>query len=102
MHPIFIAHGPHFKQQYTGRQFNSVDIYELMCHILKVKPAKNDGSLRNVEHILLESSSALFTMSNLAGNTSTFLKFFLVIRNVSYYKMCVHCTCMFALQSCWR
>ena len=48
MYPIFIAHGPAFKQNYTTSSFNNVDIYPLMCFILGIKPAANNGSLENV------------------------------------------------------
>ena len=53
MHPIFLARGPAFKQgHHTPVQFNSVDIYPLLCHILDVAPAPHDGSLQNVNHML--------------------------------------------------
>lgn len=45
MDGIFIAKGPAFKNGYTGSSFSNVDLYELMCHLLAIDPAPNDGSL---------------------------------------------------------
>jgi hypothetical protein len=53
MYPIFIAHGPAFKQNYTIPSFNNVDIYPLMCFILGIQPAANNGSLENVLDMLV-------------------------------------------------
>lgn len=58
MHPIFIAHGPAFKKNYTSTPFNIVDIYPLMCHILRVPPHPNDGNLANIRHILLDEGGS--------------------------------------------
>ena len=52
MHPIFVAHGPAFKKNYTAAPFNTVDVYSLICHILSITPRPNDGSLTNIKHIL--------------------------------------------------
>ena len=52
MHPFFIAHGPVFKRGYISEPFNSVDVYPLICKILNIQPAPNNGSLDNIQHIL--------------------------------------------------
>ena len=54
MSPFFIASGPAFKKGYIAEPFDSVDIYPLMCHILGLTPAPNNGSLDNVKHMLHE------------------------------------------------
>ena len=36
MHPFFIAKGPVFKKDYVSEPFSNVNIYPLICHILKV------------------------------------------------------------------
>lgn len=59
MHPIFIAHGPAFKKSYKTKVFNNVDIYPLMCSILGVAPAVNNGSMYNVEQMLVSSQQKL-------------------------------------------
>ncbi|XP_060562317.1 bis(5'-adenosyl)-triphosphatase enpp4-like [Ruditapes philippinarum] len=53
MRPFFIAMGPAFKKGYISEHFNSVDIYPLMCHILGIEPAPNNGSLDNVKGLLM-------------------------------------------------
>uniref|UniRef100_T1EGT4 Extracellular Endonuclease subunit A domain-containing protein n=1 Tax=Helobdella robusta TaxID=6412 RepID=T1EGT4_HELRO len=53
MHPIFIASGPAFKVNYKlERPFEIVDLYSLMCYILKLPPHDNDGDFKRVESIL--------------------------------------------------
>ncbi|XP_078483545.1 ectonucleotide pyrophosphatase/phosphodiesterase family member 5-like [Ciona intestinalis] len=52
MHPFFIAHGPAFRQNYVSEPFDSVDVYGLICHILGITPALNNGSFTEVEHLL--------------------------------------------------
>ncbi len=52
MHGIFIAHGPAFRKGYTTPSFQNIHIYELLCHILKLKPAKNDGDFEKVKGML--------------------------------------------------
>ncbi|XP_070556761.1 ectonucleotide pyrophosphatase/phosphodiesterase family member 5-like isoform X2 [Ptychodera flava] len=45
MHPFFIAHGPAIKRNFTLEQFNNVDIYPLICKIMEIEAAPNNGSL---------------------------------------------------------
>ena len=52
MMATFIAHGPAFKKGYVAEPFENVDVYGLMCRILGLKPAKNDGDLRRVRGML--------------------------------------------------
>lgn len=52
MHGIFIASGPAFRRGHSVPSFQNIHLYELMCHILKLKPAKNDGSLEKVKGVL--------------------------------------------------
>ena len=43
MQGLFIANGPRIKQGITVKPFENIHIYELMCAILGLQPAKNDG-----------------------------------------------------------
>lgn len=54
MHPIFIAMGPSFKKGARVDTFNSVDVYPLMCKLLGLKPAPNNGSLGVVSQLLVD------------------------------------------------
>ena len=60
MHPIFIARGPAFRTGYVAEPFEVVDIYPLMCRILDLTPAVNDGSLNRIKHILTDEHVAMF------------------------------------------
>jgi ectonucleotide pyrophosphatase/phosphodiesterase family protein 5 len=56
MHPVFVAAGPVFKKNYTKRsEMLSVDVYLLMCFILDLEPAVNDGTLKNIVDLIDES-----------------------------------------------
>lgn len=52
MHATFIASGPAFKDGLVVDSFENVHLYELMCHILNLDPADNDGSLDSVGMML--------------------------------------------------
>ena len=52
MRATFIAHGPAFKSHYVAEPFENIQVYELMCKILGLKPAKNDGDLNKVRGLL--------------------------------------------------
>jgi predicted AlkP superfamily pyrophosphatase or phosphodiesterase len=52
MHAIFYAAGPAFKKNYSFDQLDNIDIYNLICRILKITPAENDGDTNNIKHLL--------------------------------------------------
>ena len=52
MQATFIAHGQAFKSGFVAEPFENVEIYNLMCKILGLTPAKNDGDLARVKHLL--------------------------------------------------
>ena len=52
MRATFIAHGAAFKKNYVAQPFENVEIYNLMCKILNLTPAKNDGDLDKVKNLL--------------------------------------------------
>ena len=52
MDAVFYAYGPAFKENHIAPTFNNVDIYPLIAHILRLKPAETDGSFENVKNIL--------------------------------------------------
>lgn len=55
MHPVFVARGPAFRRAYSKASARAVDLYPLMCHILDLPPAPNNGSLANVRDLLREA-----------------------------------------------
>lgn len=52
MQATFIAHGSAFKKGFVAEPFENVEVYNIMCKILGVKPAKNDGDLDRVKEML--------------------------------------------------
>ncbi|ODN03469.1 Ectonucleotide pyrophosphatase/phosphodiesterase family member 5 [Orchesella cincta] len=59
MHPFFIAHGPAFRTRYQGDVFDNVDLYPLICKIVGLKPAPNNGTLKNVSQLLKRKGFAM-------------------------------------------
>ena len=53
MHTLFLAHGPAFRVGLEVEPFSSIHIYELLCEILGVTPAANDGDLDVVRPLLI-------------------------------------------------
>jgi len=43
MRALFVAHGPAFKSGLRVPQFNNVDVYALLAHLLAIRPQPNDG-----------------------------------------------------------
>ena len=43
MQGLFVASGPRFRSGLVVKPFENIHIYELMCAVLEVTPAKNDG-----------------------------------------------------------
>ena len=52
MHGIFIGHGPGLVAGRRTGEIEMIDIYELMCHLLGLDPAPNDGSLEAAGELL--------------------------------------------------
>lgn len=52
MRATFIAHGPAFKSGFVAKPFPNVDVYNVMCKVLGLKPAANDGDLSRVRPML--------------------------------------------------
>jgi predicted AlkP superfamily pyrophosphatase or phosphodiesterase len=52
MYSIFYAAGPSFRKNYRFEEMNNVDVYNLICKILKIQPAKNDGDPDHIRKLL--------------------------------------------------
>ncbi len=55
MGALFLASGPSFATGTVSEPFQNVHVYELMCHLLGIEPAPNDGDLEAVRHLLRPS-----------------------------------------------
>ena len=52
MRALFIAHGSAFKHGLVVPEFDNVDIYPMMTHILHITPIANDGKISDVQAML--------------------------------------------------
>ena len=52
MNAIFYAYGPAFKSGYKQPMFKNTDVYPLMCQVLGLVPAPNDGDYMEVHGML--------------------------------------------------
>ncbi len=52
MRAVFIAAGPSFRRGVVVEPFQNVHVYELLCRVLGLRPAPNDGSLDSVRALL--------------------------------------------------
>ena len=52
MFSIFYATGPSFRKNYRFKELNNIDVYDLVCRILNISPAKNDGDPAHIKGML--------------------------------------------------
>lgn len=52
MNAIFYAYGPAFKNGYVQPEFSNTSVYPLMCQVLQLIPAPNDGDFNEVKGML--------------------------------------------------
>ncbi len=52
MRALFVAAGPAFRRGVVVEPFTNLHVYELLCRILGLRPAPNDGSLDSVRAML--------------------------------------------------
>jgi len=55
MGALFIAWGPAFRQAVTLPPFENIHVYNLVCAVLGLRPAVNDGDRRLVEPVMREN-----------------------------------------------
>ncbi|KAL8577327.1 hypothetical protein ACOMHN_048381 [Nucella lapillus] len=63
MHPFFVAMGPGFRKGAEVPTFKNVDVYPLMCHLLGLEPAPNNGSLDALQPLLREEDDKTTVMT---------------------------------------
>ncbi|CAG5132406.1 unnamed protein product [Candidula unifasciata] len=64
MKPIYIARGPAFKSGKIVRPIESVDIYPLICYLLDIQTAPNNGSLDRAATLLKYYGNAVPQLSS--------------------------------------
>jgi predicted AlkP superfamily pyrophosphatase or phosphodiesterase len=58
MHGLFIAAGPALRRGIVVPAFDNIHLYEFMCRILGLKPAKNDGDRSRTEQFFSDHASS--------------------------------------------
>lgn len=53
MHPFFIAKGPGVKSNHKVPPFSTLDLYNLFCAVLNLKPDQNNGTFANIRDIIV-------------------------------------------------
>jgi predicted AlkP superfamily pyrophosphatase or phosphodiesterase len=54
MRALFVARGPAFRRGLVVPEFDNVDVYALLAHVLRIKPEPNDGNYAEVKAMLVE------------------------------------------------
>ncbi|XP_071597009.1 ectonucleotide pyrophosphatase/phosphodiesterase family member 3 [Heliangelus exortis] len=52
MEAIFLAHGPSFKDKTEVDAFENIEVYNLLCDLLHIIPAPNNGTHGSLNHLL--------------------------------------------------
>ncbi|XP_041418878.1 venom phosphodiesterase 1 isoform X2 [Xenopus laevis] len=52
MEAIFVGHGPGFKRGVEVEAFENIEVYNLMCDLLQIHPAPNNGTHGSLNHLL--------------------------------------------------
>ncbi|KAF4796271.1 ectonucleotide pyrophosphatase/phosphodiesterase family member 3 [Turdus rufiventris] len=52
MEAIFLAYGPSFKDKTEVDAFENIEVYNLMCDLLRISPAENNGTHGSLNHLL--------------------------------------------------
>ncbi|NWX26969.1 ENPP3 phosphodiesterase, partial [Notiomystis cincta] len=52
MEAIFLAYGPSFKEKTEVDAFENIEVYNLMCDLLQIQPAENNGTHGSLNHLL--------------------------------------------------
>lgn len=53
MKPIFIARGPNITENHLAPTIRNIDIYPMICKLLGIEPAPNNGSLQATANFLV-------------------------------------------------
>ncbi|KAM3928716.1 autotaxin isoform 7-T7 [Leptodactylus fuscus] len=56
MQTVFVGHGPSFKYKNKVPPFENIELYNVMCDLLGLKPAPNNGTHGSLNHLLRAAS----------------------------------------------
>ncbi|XP_071765047.2 venom phosphodiesterase CdcPDE [Centroberyx gerrardi] len=52
MHAMFVSYGPKFLYKTEIEPFSNIELYNLMCDVLEISPAENNGTHGSMNHLL--------------------------------------------------
>uniref|UniRef100_A0A672FN01 Extracellular Endonuclease subunit A domain-containing protein n=1 Tax=Salarias fasciatus TaxID=181472 RepID=A0A672FN01_SALFA len=52
MHALFLSFGPQFQSRTEVEPFSNIELYNLMCDVLNISPADNNGTRGSLNHVL--------------------------------------------------
>ncbi|KAG7460455.1 venom phosphodiesterase 1-like [Solea senegalensis] len=52
MHAMFVSYGPKFQSKTEVEPFSNIELYNLMCDLLQISPADNNGTHGSLNHML--------------------------------------------------
>ena len=55
MHMVFYGSGPAFRKGYRQRSFQNQNMYLILCRLLGIEPAPNDGEWRDIKRMFNEN-----------------------------------------------
>ncbi|XP_042225372.1 venom phosphodiesterase 2-like [Homarus americanus] len=61
MNAMFVAHGPDIRQNIEVEAFQNIELYNLMCHLLGVTPAPNNGTWGSLHRLLAHPPPAPYS-----------------------------------------
>lgn len=72
MQAIFVAQGPSFKSNYVAEPFENIQLYNLICALVNVTPAANNGTWGALHHLLVNPPAV--DLGDVVGNMPQILR----------------------------
>lgn len=76
MRTIFVARGPDFAVNKKVESFENVNVYPMMCSLLKIKCHSSNGSIENVRSLLNNANRKSHANLGIILTTFIFMRFF--------------------------
>eukprot|EP00794_Sanderia_malayensis_P008019 gene8019-8878_t len=92
MRSLFLANGPSFKRGFVSPPFSNIEVYNLICDILEIKPAVNNGTFGSLSYLLRAPKNRTTGREQQINSASTMPANCGTIKiNQDEYKNCSHC-----------
>lgn len=80
MRAIFFANGPKFRKQFLHPPFDNLDLFNLICLVLDMKPTPNNGTIENVRNLLIDSKPE--SSGRKIGINDLILRYGMILKNL--------------------